>query len=94
MFVYNKIDLTSFVVSYGKVYDKAYINDIKMMYPGLLNIFPNRNPITKIFKEYSCGILPFQTGSYHLNKNGNQLYIPGPVEYVKKLWKVIRNSIK
>lgn len=94
VFVYNKIDLTSFVVSYGKVYDKAYINDIKMMYPGLLNIFQNRNPITKIFKEYSCRILPFQTGSYHLNKYGNQLYMPGPVEYVEKLWKVIRNSIK
>ena len=94
VFVYNKIDLTSFVVSYGKVYDKAYINDIKMMYPGLLNFFQIRNPIRKIFQKYSCRILPFQTGSYHLNKYGNQLYIPGPVEYVEELWKVIRYSIK
>lgn len=94
VFVYNKIDLTSFFVSYGKVYDKAYINDIKVMYPGLLNFFQIRNPIRKIFQKYSCRILPFQTGSYHLNKYGNQLYIPGPVEYVEELWKVIRYSIK
>lgn len=88
------MDLTSFVVSYGKVYDKAYINDIKMMFPGLLNSFQNRNPITKIFKQYSCKILPFQTGSYHLNKYGATLYMPGPVEYVEKLWKVLQGFIK
>ena len=90
----NGKTIIQFLDTTGEVYDKAYINDIKMMYPGLLNIFQIRNPIRKIFQEYSCRILPFQTGSYHLNKYGNQLYIPGTVEYVEVLWKVIRYSIK
>lgn len=91
--IYNKIDQTSFVTSLGKIVENACVNDIKQLYPGMLDVFKNQHFPSRMFRKYTCSILPFQTGVFKESKNGNCVYSPGPIEYVDKLWKEIEKII-
>lgn len=92
IFVFNKIDKTNFVRSVGNINTSAAITEVKNLYPNIFVPFMNQNPITKIFKEYNCDFVPFQTGYYTEAVNG-LTYQEGPSEYCVKLWKCIMNQI-
>ena len=92
VFVFNKIDLTNFVHGVGSINTKAAITEVNYQYPGIFVPFQNQNPITKLWKEYNCEFIPFQTGYYTKAVNG-LTYQEGPREYCVKLWKCIMNKI-
>lgn len=92
VFVFNKIDKTNFVRSVGDINKSAAIAEIKNLYPNIFVPFMNQNPITRIWREYNCDFVPFQTGFYTEAVNGIT-YQEGPREYCVKLWKSIMNQI-
>lgn len=93
VFVYNKIDLTPFVISPGNVRIGEAIKRVGQDYPGLFAQFRNTNPITKLWKEYDCGFVPFQTGEYTETTDGKLSFSEGPMEYPRNLWKEILKQI-
>ena len=92
VFVFNKIDKTNFVRSVGSIITSEAIKNIKYLYPNIFVPFLNQNPITKLWREYNCDFVPFQTGYYTEAVNG-LTYQEGPREYCVKLWKCIMNQI-
>ena len=92
IFVFNKIDKTNFVRSVGNINMSAAITEIKNLYPSIFVPFMNQNPITKLWREYNCDFVPFQTGFYTEAVNG-LTYQEGPREYCVKLWKCIMSKI-
>ena len=99
LFVYNKIDLTQLVFKKGQVNVAQAITDVSNLYPGIFENFKNENPITKLWKTYNCGFIPFQTGTYtettKQDKQGNTIYSyqEGPDNYPQMLWNEILKSI-
>lgn len=93
VFVLNKIDLTNFVRGIGDVNTASALRDVENDYPGIFAPFENQNPITKLFKEWNCEFVPFQTGTYKESSTG-LTYQEGPREYCVRLWKCIMNKIK
>lgn len=93
IFVFNKIDLTNFVRGVGDINKSATINEVKNLYPNIFVPFMNQNPITKLFKEYNCEFVPFQTGYYTPTLKGFA-YQEGPKEYCVKLWGAIMDNIR
>lgn len=93
LFVFNKIDKTKFVRQVGDINKSAAINEVNNLYPGIFAPFMNQNPITRIFKEYNCDFIPFQTGTYTPSSKGTT-YQEGPREYCVKLWDAIMNYIR
>ena len=95
LFVFNKIDMTNFVISPGHVNVGAALTEVKNMYPGLFDKFRNENPITKWLWEYNFDFSPFQTGDYSkLVGKDKMSYQEGPDEYPKVLWKKILKRIR
>lgn len=90
--MFNKIDKTNFVRGVGQINSAQAINEVKNLYPNIFVPFINQNPITKLWKEYNCNFVPFQTGFYTKAINGIT-YQEGPREYCVRLWKRIKNSI-
>lgn len=93
VFVYNKIDLTPYVISPGNVRVGRAIERVKQDYPGMFVQFKNTNPITKFWKEYDCSFVPFQTGEYTPAADGKLAFAEGPIEYPRNLWKEIEKQI-
>lgn len=89
VFIYNKIDLTPYVISPGRVRVGEAIERVKQDYPSIFVPFKNDNPITKLWREYDCGFVPFQTGEYTRAADGNLSFSEGPLEYPRNLWKEI-----
>lgn len=95
VFVFNKIDLAEdLVISPGQVRVPEAIKRIKGLYPGIFGPFENQNPITKIFKEFNCEFVPFQTGTYTPNANGVMKFQDGADEYCVNLWDTILKKIR
>ena len=92
IFVFNKIDLTNFVVSRGNVNISQARKEVANLYPGMFAPFKNVNPITKFFSEWNCDFVPFQTGDYTESET-SLTYQEGPREYPAKLWATIRKRI-
>lgn len=92
VFVFNKIDKTNFVRTVGNINTPEAIKEVKNLYPSIFVPFMNQNPISKLWKEYNCDFVPFQTGFYTEAVNGIT-YQEGPREYCVKLWKCILNKI-
>lgn len=92
VFIFNKIDKTSFVQGIGSVITSSAISETKNLYPNIFEPFKNQNPITKLWKEYNCDFVPFQTGDYNQSMNG-VTFQEGPREYCVKLWKCIKKKI-
>lgn len=93
VFVYNKIDLTPYVISPGNVRTGEAIERVKQDYPNMFVQFKNTNPITRLWKEYDCGFVPFQTGEYTEAADGKLSFSEGPIEYPRILWNEILKQI-
>lgn len=93
VFVYNKIDLTDFVRNPGNVNISEAVRRVSQDYPGIFSLFENTNPITKLWRKYDCGFVPFQTGYYTEASDGKLSFSEGPVEYVSNLWNEILKQI-
>ena len=94
IFVLNKVDKTPFIGDYGHVRTSSALNEVKNLYPGIFTAFKNVNPITKLWKEYNCDFVPFQTGTYTDTSSGKPSFQDGPREYCVKLWKCIMKKIR
>jgi len=92
VFVFNKIDKTSFVRHVGSINIPEAIKEIQNMYPNIFIPFLNQNPITKLWKKFNCNFVPFQTGSYTKAINGIT-YQEGPQEYCVSLWNTLMKKI-
>lgn len=86
VFIYNKIDLTPYVISAGHVRTNQAIERVKQDYRNMFEPFRNTNPITKMWRTYDCGFVPFQTGEYTQTSDGKQSFAEGPAEYPRNLW--------
>lgn len=99
LFVFNKIDKTNFTISRGVVNIQHAQKEINNLYPGIFEEFKNQNPITKLWNEYRCGFVPFQTGTYtnttKTDSKGNVIlnYQEGPDNYPQMLWNEIQKII-
>lgn len=91
IFIFNKIDLTSFVISPGKVNLQSARNEIKNLYPGIFTPFQAQG-VFGILDNFE--LVPFHTGDYSKKIAGGYSFQEGPVEYPKKLWKTIEKMIK
>lgn len=94
MFVYNKIDLTPFVHGQGNVDVQQSLLDAEQNYPSVFVPFLNTNPISRLWRKYNCGFVPFQTGSYCKTDDNTLAYIQGPNIYPQMLWEEWMNMIK
>ena len=94
VFIYNKIDLTPFVINIGNVNCAATLEKAKEQYPNMFTPFENMNPITKYIYKYRCEFVPFQTGTYTDTEDGGVTYQEGPREYCAKLWNVLLKKIR
>ena len=98
IFLYNKVDISNFVISPGVVNMKGVKNDISNMYPGIFTPFTNQNPITKWFKPYNCDLIPFSNGFFTETNDvmGNKYltFQQGPDEYPYMLWKRMMKKIR
>ena len=73
--------------------------EISNLYPGIFEMFKNQNPITKLWKNYNCGFVPFQTGTYtpttKKDSKGNTVwnYQEGADDFPQMLWNNIQKCI-
>ena len=99
LFIFNKIDKTNFTRKKGQINIPQARAEITYQYPGIFEMFRNQNPITKLWKDYLCGFVPFQTGTYtpttKMDSRGNVVfnYQEGADYYPQILWEEIRKSI-
>ena len=99
LFIFNKIDKTNFTRKKGQVNIPQARFEINSLYPGIFEKFRNQNPITKWWKDYLCGFVPFQTGTYtsttKKDSKGNAVwnYQEGADTYPQMLWNEIQKSI-
>lgn len=95
IFLFNKIDLTNFVLGRGRVNRSAAKKDIEDNYPGIFEPFRNTHPISSFWRPWRCEFLPFQTGTYTADSRNGQLYFQsGPDEYPAALWQHLLHFIK
>lgn len=99
LFIFNKIDKTNFTRKKGQINIPQARVEISNLYPGIFEMFRNQNPISKLWKDYLCGFVPFQTGTYtqttRMDSRGNVVYNyqEGADYYPEILWNEIRKSI-
>ena len=95
LFLFNKIDLTGFVIGRGRVNRAAAKKDVEDNYPGIFEPFRNTHPITSLWKPWRCEFLPFQTGTYTVDNSNGQLYFQaGADDYPAALWQHLLHFIR
>jgi len=94
IFLYNKIDLTPYVISPGKVHLEQAKHQVKSDYPGIFDNFRNLNPITSMWRPDNFEFVPFQTGTYTKPASGDLVYIQGSDRYPQMLWEKLLSCIK
>ena len=95
LFLFNKIDLTNFVIGRGRVNRSAAKKDIENNYPGIFEPFRNTHPITSFWRPWRCAFLPFQTGTYTEDSRSGKLYFQaGADEYPAALWRQLLHFIR
>lgn len=92
IFLYNKIDLTQYVIRPGQINMTEAKKSVAQLYPAIFEPFRNQNPIMRFVQPYNFDFVPFQTGDYTENTSG-MTFTPGPDVYPQKLWEVIRSRI-
>lgn len=91
IFIFNKIDLTPFVISPGEVNMKSARKEVEDLYPGIFAPFLSRG----VFGTSDNFILtPFHTGDYSKKISGGYSFQEGPDEYPKKLWETILKLVR
>lgn len=94
LFVYNKIDLTDYVLKVGHVNIKEAIRNVENLYPNIFVPFQNQNPLTKLITKYNCEFVPFMTGTYVEKMSGGLTYTEGSSVYAQKLWNAMLKLLK
>ena len=94
IFLYNKIDLTNFVVSPGQVHMGPARHQVESDYPNIFANFKNQNPITSLWSPDNFEFVPFQTGTYTKPASGDLVYIQGSDRYPQILWEKLLKCIK
>lgn len=94
LFVYNKIDESGFMKSREIVNEKAALKNVNDLFPGMLDMFLNENPLTKWMKTYNCDFVPFYTGDFSTQDDGTLGYDEGPDIYPRKLWEKIMKNVR
>ncbi|MEE0991618.1 MAG: hypothetical protein UH542_01415 [Bacteroidales bacterium] len=98
IFLYNKIDESTALGEYGKVDMDTLIANIEAEYPGIFNLFANKNALSRIWRKYNCRLIPFQTGDYEkrtevtINKEVT-IFTAGDNKYPQELWETIENLL-
>ncbi|MEE1097574.1 MAG: hypothetical protein U0K83_04515 [Bacteroidales bacterium] len=96
IFLYNKIDESPALGAFGKVDMDTLIANIEAEYPGIFDLFANKNAISRIWRKYNCRLIPFQTGTYEkrtdvtINKEVT-IFTAGDNKYPQELWETIEN---
>lgn len=93
IFLFNKVDATSHVISPGEVRYADLMKTTKNFYPNIFVPFSNENPITKLWKPYNFDFVAFCTGDYTRTADGDLTYQEGPDTYPRKLWSIIKKRI-
>lgn len=91
IFIFNKIDLTPFVITPGHVNMKSARKEVEDLYPGIFTPFRSRGVFGT---SDNFELVPFHTGDYSKKIGGGFSFEPGPDEYPKKLWQTILNLVK
>ena len=94
VFLYNKIDMTPFVISPGKVHLNHALHQVEVDYPGIFTKFRNVNPITSLWRPNNFDFVPFQTGTYTRPAFGSLVYIQGSDRYPQVLWDTLLKCIR
>lgn len=92
IFLYNRIDESPTLGKFSEVDMETLKDEINNSYPGLLNLFVNPNPITRIWKPYLCYLVPFQTGNYSYDTQGKR-FTAGDDKYPQELWETIQKCL-
>lgn len=91
IFVFNKIDKTSFVFGACQVNDKAAKKEIRELYPGIFEPFTSKGVFGST-EEYK--FVPFQTGTYSTSYDGTRYFDEGNNFYPRVLWQAIMKYIR
>lgn len=92
--LYNKVEITDYVMGAGKVHTKNAMIGCNNEYDGIFNVFANKNPLPFVDK-YTCKFVPFSTGSYSEAAPGElPHYDISHDAYPAKLWETIEQCIK
>ncbi len=92
IFVLNKVDVSNYVTSPGRVNMKAMRKHVENIYPNIFIPFRRKNLIFGMFDDFK--LIPFQTGTYTRKLDGEYSYQDGPDEYPKLLWETILKLIR
>lgn len=91
VFIFNKIDLTPFVITPGQVNMKSAKKEVEDLYPGIFSLFKSHG----IFGDSdNFELVPFHTGDYSKKIAGGYSFEQGPDEYPQKLWQTILKLIR
>lgn len=94
VFVFNKIDETSFVLSPGRISEELARQEVDFQYPGIFKPFKNEVPILNLWNPYLCDFVPFQSGDYCMAADGTLTFQESSNEYPMKLWNLIMRKIR
>lgn len=94
LFMFNKIDKTNFLYGPGRVNLGEARKEVKNLYTNIFEGFKNENPISRLWRTYSCEFVPFQTGNYTKTAKQDHTFQEGPDEYPEKLWRIYQKLIK
>ena len=98
IFLYNKVDLSPALTGRGIVNQNTLIKTVKQDYPGLFDLFKNPHPISRLWRDYDCHLVPFHTGNYTINvdpttNNTVKIFTAGQDKYPKLLWETIKKCL-
>ena len=91
VFVFNKIDLTPFVISPGQINKKQARREVENLYPGIFEPFRSKGVFST---SDNFEFVPFHTGDYSKTYAGEYTFEPGPDEYPRALWNVIKKLVR
>lgn len=91
VFIFNKIDMTPFVVSPGEINKKEAMREVKNLYQGIFVPFTKK---TVFGTSDDYRFIPFQTGDYSPTADNGFSFTPGPDAYPNELWNTIYKLVK
>lgn len=91
--LYNKIDQKDEFFDDSHLHVKPAEKAMREEYEGIEKIFPNPNPITRLWRPFNYKFVPFCTGYYTLNKNKLE-YTESEAMYPELLWSALMKCIR
>ncbi len=94
MFIFNKVDETSFVKSQGELNYPQLVNHTNYLYRGIFELFRNEHPVSRLWRKYKFDFVGIQTGTYGIAADGTKTFTEASDLYPKKLWEVILSKLR